>query len=367
MMRYFSFVLWLTLATTAPVLAQGLPHAFSAGTPARADEVNENFRYLAPKNVVFVSPVEGGDASDNGDALRAALLPANLTAINGAPSTTNRYLIQVAPGVYDVGSQSQSLPHFVDVRGSGAGTVIRGSSTSLGVLRGAHGTLSDLTIEVVGTGHTGLYVDSVSTRVSRVSILVNSAPNTNGTGIVTSSATLDLDHVTISVGGSPPTTSVGLHLRDDSRVSANRVDISVTRGQTGLSAGVAVDSGTHFEANALRVHAKGATGGSANVYALTTNANDTIAVVRNSVLEVTGPPTTSFPLKVFSTATTLDVHHSILTNHSGQSFLNAVGASQVRVAASQLAPTANWVGAADVSCVFVYDGGFVERACGSLN
>ena len=70
---------------------------------------------------VLVSPVPGNPLA-SGTALRNAL--------NGiaAPSATNRWLVKLEPGIYDIGTTSLQLRSFVDIEGSGIdATSIQGS------------------------------------------------------------------------------------------------------------------------------------------------------------------------------------------------------------------------------------------------
>lgn len=70
---------------------------------------------------VLVSPVPGNPVA-SGTALQAAL------AGIASPSATNRWLLKIEPGIYDVGSTSLQMRSWVDIEGSGIGvTTIRGS------------------------------------------------------------------------------------------------------------------------------------------------------------------------------------------------------------------------------------------------
>jgi hypothetical protein len=73
---------------------------------------------------VLVSPVPG-DPVASGTALRNAL------AGISSPSSTNRWLLKIEPGIYDVGTSSLQMRSWVDIEGSGIGaTTIRGSNVA---------------------------------------------------------------------------------------------------------------------------------------------------------------------------------------------------------------------------------------------
>jgi hypothetical protein len=95
---------------------------------------------------VLVSPVPG-DPVASGTALRNAL--------NGisSPSSSNRWLLKIEPGIYDVGTVSLVMRPFVDIEGSGMGvTTIRGSAVDFnGTIHGASSAeLRLLTVEAAG-------------------------------------------------------------------------------------------------------------------------------------------------------------------------------------------------------------------------
>ena len=78
---------------------------------------------------VLVSPVPGNPVA-SGTALRNAI------AGIASPSATNRWLVKIEPGTYDIGTTSLPMRSFVDVEGSGIdATTIRGTvNAPVGVL-----------------------------------------------------------------------------------------------------------------------------------------------------------------------------------------------------------------------------------------
>ncbi len=100
---------------------------------------------------VLVSPVPGNPVA-SGTALRNAL------AGISAPSSTNRWLLKIEPGIYDVGAVSLAMRSWVDIEGSGIGTTtIRGAvpftEGFAGTIHGAsEAELRLLTVEAIGSG-----------------------------------------------------------------------------------------------------------------------------------------------------------------------------------------------------------------------
>ncbi|MEL6905041.1 MAG: hypothetical protein AAFU73_22965 [Planctomycetota bacterium] len=115
-----------------------LPNTFTAGTPARASEVNANFQALRDGVEALAADVEaeldGIPRSQN--VVFVATSGAEFTSVAAAvasiadASATNRYLVQVGPGLFEE-SALVDVPEFVTVAGSGRGaTVVRANRTS---------------------------------------------------------------------------------------------------------------------------------------------------------------------------------------------------------------------------------------------
>jgi hypothetical protein len=72
----------------------------------------------------------------------------------GTPSETNPCLLKILPGVYDIGSNTLQMNHFVDIEGSGENvTKIKGNSGTNGVISARNGAeYRFLTVENTGGG-----------------------------------------------------------------------------------------------------------------------------------------------------------------------------------------------------------------------
>lgn len=122
---------------------------------------------------VLVSPVPGNPTA-SGTALQTAL-----TGI-ASPSSTNRWLLKIEPGIYDVGTTPLQMRSWVDIEGSGIGvTTIRGSVATNrdGTVHGADDAeLRLLTVEAVDSPEAIAMVNvSVSPRLYRVRFIASAS------------------------------------------------------------------------------------------------------------------------------------------------------------------------------------------------
>lgn len=161
---------------------------------------------VAQIRTVLVSPVPG-DPIASGTALRNAL------AGISAPSSTNRWLLKIEPGIYDIGATSLQMRSWVDIEGSGIGvTTIRGTvdpsgELNNGTVNGASDTeLRLLTVEATGnaTGAAAIamYNESSFPRLYRVKLVVQSGNGAWGIRNVQSAPLLEECEITVSAAGS---------------------------------------------------------------------------------------------------------------------------------------------------------------------
>ncbi|HET9235273.1 MAG TPA: hypothetical protein VFP10_14150, partial [Candidatus Eisenbacteria bacterium] len=119
---------------------------------------------------MLVSPVPGNTTA-SGTALINAL------AGISSPSSTNRWLLKIEPGIYDLGTAKLPMRSWVDIEGSGIGvTTIRGNiSSGDATIHGASDAeLRMLTVENYANadGATAMRNDSASPRIYRVKFTV---------------------------------------------------------------------------------------------------------------------------------------------------------------------------------------------------
>lgn len=174
---------------------------------------------------VLVSPVPG-DPVASGTALRNAL------AGISSPSSTNRWLLKIEPGIYDVGTTSLQMRSWVDIEGSGIGvTTIRGSVLpENATIHGANNAeLRLLTIEAAPNidGAAAMRNDNASPRIYRVKF-----STAGGTwGVRNLSSTPLFEECEITVTGQSPGFAYGVSFRgilpSGSRSSILRTKITV--------------------------------------------------------------------------------------------------------------------------------------------
>lgn len=352
------------LLPASAVWSAGLPHSFTAGSPANAEDVNENFRYVAPENIVHVNPVPGGSATDNGLALLDAVDPATLSAINGAPTGTKPYLIKLAPGSYDTGTSPVTLSSFVYLEGSGKGTSwVRStvsSATSGTIVAANNSAIRHLSVQNYESSGTGIaiYADNVTTLVEQVEVVIAGA--TVKAGLVADNGA-ELIANNVRVRGFPTGGNLyGVVAYAGSTLKLNNSVVEVTGSSTENMAADIVDSTAILHDVQLVVNNSNTSSGDAiGVRAY----NNSTVRIQNARLDVKGG-FNHYPLSVASTSTDVTVQHSDLLSGSGavsDYFLRITGGS-VKVATSRLAANYYLTSGGTVTCAYIYDTEFDEAA-----
>jgi len=375
-LRETLYLALILLLGSSAAFAQGLPNEFTSGTPAKAAEVTANFRYLAPKNMVFVSPVDGGTATDNGTALLAALDLTSLTAINGAPSAANPYLIKLTPGVYDLGALTLNMLSYVNIEGSGkglvhdpgSGYVAEGGSkiTSSGgttVIGAANSEIRSLLVENTNTtASIGISIAADPFRIEQVTVFGScfSSGGSQAGGINITGSSPEIESVAVfAVAG--PTNCYGVRISGASSPVLNQVHVSALN--QGFCFGVMNYSSDPVGPRFTNVTFT-ATGCSVTNVALFNNGAS--ATVYNGILSAGSG--SNWQTAVYNTAAqgTVTIHHSAL---SGPNSIQNAALYTVNVAASQLAGTiVDFDGTDEFHCASVYDATFVDitASCDAL-
>lgn len=185
---------------------------------------------------VWVSPVPG-DATASGTALRNAV-----NAITTA-SATQRFVVKVEPGIYDLGANRLAMKPFVDVEGSGQqATVIRGAGGSSyldGVVLGANDSeLRDLQVQCMaaGTSHAiAIYNGLAAGRFT--DLTVTTSGGTSNWGFRNLSASAILKRVTVEVTGGQSSygiANVGLSASARPVISDSKITVLNALDGTGI-------------------------------------------------------------------------------------------------------------------------------------
>ena len=165
--------------------------------------------------IVVVQPTPG-NATASGTTLRNAL-----SGIS-SPSSTNRWLVKIDPGIYDIGSTSLPMRSYVDVEGSGIGStvitgLVDGSNLDAGIINGvSNAELRMLTISETGNSTTpyviGMYNYGASAlRVYRVRFEVATTTAVAwGMRNGSSSPRIEECELTVSLSSASNTTAYGI-------------------------------------------------------------------------------------------------------------------------------------------------------------
>lgn len=371
----FALLGMIVVAGSHVVCAQGLPYEFSPGTPARAGEVMANFHYVGPKNIVFVNPIDGGTATDNGTALLAAVDTANLTAINGAPAADNPYLIRLAPGVYDLGTETLTMASYVDIEGAGEGLVhdpgtgfvAEGGSKIIGagsttITGAANSEIRSLLVENTNTSVSGgISISADPFRVEHVTVFGRcfSQGGSAGGGILIFGSSPEIESVSVyALEGT--TNCYGVRISGTSSPVLNQLSVEVRN--RGFCFGV-LNYSTDPVGPSLTNATVTATGcGATNVALFNNNGSMTVS---NGILNAgTGSVWQSVIYNTGGAPGTVRIHRSTI-NGAANSIENVI-AYTVQVAASQVVGTiieANG-GIDEFQCAYVYDGNFAEITSG---
>jgi hypothetical protein len=199
------------------------------------------------KRTVIISPVAGNSLASGTVLLNA------LASITTA-SATDRWLLKLEPGIYDLGTNALTMKSYVDIEGSGdTSTLIMsarsgvdfttlssvvigaGSSELRAVMVRNVGGASLASVAVYAAGVRGFNLRDVYLR-SRASIAV---------GLFLNDATVDAFHITISAGEAADNSADGVVVNGGAILSiANSSITADARGSGASTFGIEVNSGT---------------------------------------------------------------------------------------------------------------------------
>jgi hypothetical protein len=185
-------------------------------------------------NTAFVAPA-------GGDYTNPAVAMGDYAAWCGTPSESNRCLLRILPGVYDIGDSYVRMESYIDIHGSGIGTtkvvgsgwyVVYGSSVSNAELRALTVKNSNRAFNVVGTG---VVLSSSFATLADIAVEAVDAPKVaRGMYFSSGAPVLRRVSVTVSVGASADK-FWGIYAKNG--VSGRWTDLDVSVSSTGDEAG----------------------------------------------------------------------------------------------------------------------------------
>lgn len=187
-------------------------------------------------HTVVVNP--SGTDTQNGTALLNAL-----GAISGNTST-NRFLLQLEPGIYNLGASSLTLKSWVDIHGSGlTNTIITGNGATT-VNAVADGFLRYAAVQNTGSSSVVYSVSGVSSELFRVSLSHLGTSGTNATVSVTSAGSLSLQNCAVSATTASTGSNTGILVSGvGSNVDLRSASVTVS-GSSTSNVGVDLASNT---------------------------------------------------------------------------------------------------------------------------
>jgi len=225
----------------------------------------QGYFYPAPGNVANVA-LSGGDYISPVDAMT------DVANWCDAPSTTNRCLVKIAPGTYDLGSNQIVMQEWVSIQGSGQkatkiiGAVSTGApdSTSAVVVGVSNASLTDLSIE--NTGGSGgiaiaIYNNNASPLIERVTARASSGPQFNFAVVNIFSSSPTMKYVIAEALGSGGSGSRGVYNASFSSPVMMHVTVSASNGF--ICYGVYNNTSSSPEMTNVTIHASG--GSSSNI------------------------------------------------------------------------------------------------------
>ncbi len=190
-----------------------------------------------PPHVAFAWAVKDSTGAPDPTASGTALLNALAsipTSGNDAPSASNPWLLQVGPGIFDIGSAQPTLPAYVSLFGSGVVvTTIQGSNANGQVLYcDGNSDVAFLTAISVGTGTqaSGLWLNG-PTRITHVGVQVSGATNINSALVINESGTVTLNNVRLQATGTGTSSNRGIELQAGTILSHSGQYIASGGGQ----------------------------------------------------------------------------------------------------------------------------------------
>ncbi len=331
----------------------------------------------------IIVPATGNSTADG------TVLLSVLDKLLPPPSSSNRWLIKLEPGIYDVGTQPVIMQEYVDIEGSGIeSTTIQGTvappPTSLigGLVEGADNTeIRWLTIscesDLASSSCQGMSLVEANPRLTGVRLQVYGTGTGSHRGIRTFNSHPVLDNVVIEVTARNSTDNYGIVYGGSSRLDITRSEIVA---RNALNRNVAILLREFLEASQMQDSSATAMGGRFSAGILyVTYENDQIFSLDDVAVTARGASEESVGIGIEGSGSG---HQNILIrggrlsgDTSGIDLLNgnsevhivhsevlgnemAVGALSVRIGSTWLRGSGSVV-AQSAECAGVYDEDFV--------
>lgn len=171
-----------------------------------------------------------------------------LSAVGGITdaSATNPYVVELLPGVYDIGTQVIDLPAAVNLVGAGENvTIVRGSGEA--VIRAGSGNVEIRSLTVEALAGTGIHIAHLGGALPYKIINVAVKADVQGGGVLVINATVSMENVVVDVAGN----GTGLHL-DPVEALLHNVRVTV-RGDNCMAVYVTPFCGGKTHLNQVRV------------------------------------------------------------------------------------------------------------------
>lgn len=307
--------------------------------------------------IIIVSPNPGDVPQANGAALLNAL--AGISA-----DLNNRYVIKLGPGVYDIGTSSLQMKHYVDLEGSGEDmTVITGNidNFSSGVVLGANNAeIRFLKVQNTGGGSDamaicnndldyyfhGVFIGPSTFKMTNITVSASGGSSYNF-GISNSSSSTTMTNVTVYASGGQYGGPCGIYSNNSPSPKMTNVTASISGGMDAV--GISNNSSSPTMTN-ISVTVSGGTMG--NIGVRNDSASPTMTNVNISASGAYNEGVDS------TTSGTVRINHSVIKASGGKSIVNYV---TTYVGNTQLdGPTLNYSG--NLTCAGVYDGGYTFHA-----
>ena len=354
------------------LFAKRVPMAGSgvAQTVARSDHHHDSRYQALYRRTVVVSPVgAGGNPQANGAALLSAM-----DTITGTLS--QRYLVKIEPGIYDIVTATLKMKPYVDIEGSGKLTTVIGGEGRAdfddGTVLGAdHAEIRSLTVGNYGGDDQAIAINNQGTSGFSITnvVIKPSGGSINTVGILNTGEDLTISDVTIL-------------LEDDTYGGRGFYNYTDGADATAMLSDVVIEGRSTGSVNFIGLHNAGDTGGTyvgkltadsvrvtlvsggGYTYGLQ-NTHAAESVLTNCELSATtsGNPSRAIYVSANASAGTVSVDHSKLIGKGTPSYavqINGASSHRVSVGASMVDGMMDAGSGGTIVCIGSYDGDYLN-------